>query len=296
MTVPEAAPIRLHEDPALFREAVNYTAAATGFVPRLIEKDYFCTVLLQHLAEAGGGLVFKGGTCLAKVHAEFYRLSEDLDFAIPTPVDASRVERRRRVAESKAAIAAIGELLPGLRVLTALTGANDSTQYAAVIGYASLLSRQEESIKIEVGLREPLLTPAVPGEARTLLHDPISGSPLVTALIVPCLSRAEAMAEKLRAALSRREAAIRDYYDIDHAVRRQGIEVLEPELIGLLRKKLAVAGNNPVDVSPARLAALRPQLESQLKAVLRARDFGEFDLDRAFATLAKVAAELGRTP
>ncbi len=292
----EAAPIRLHEDPALFREAVNYTAAATGFVSRLIEKDYFCTVLLQHLAEAGGGLVFKGGTCLAKVHAEFYRLSEGLDFVIPTPVDASRAERRRRVAESKGSIASIGERLPGLHVITALTGANDSTQYTAVIGYASLLGRREETIKIEVGLREPLLTPAVPGEARTLLHDPISGSPLVPALTVPCLSRAEAMAEKLRAALSRREAAIRDYYDIDHAVRRQSVGVLEPELIGLLRKKLAVTGNDPVDVSPARLAVLRPQLESQLKAVLRARDFGEFDLDRAFATVAKVAAELGRTP
>lgn len=30
MTVTEAAPIRLREDPALFRETVNYTAAATG--------------------------------------------------------------------------------------------------------------------------------------------------------------------------------------------------------------------------------------------------------------------------
>ena len=28
-------------------------------------------------------LVFKGGTCLSKVHADFYRLSEDLDLIIP---------------------------------------------------------------------------------------------------------------------------------------------------------------------------------------------------------------------
>jgi hypothetical protein len=296
MSVPEAPPIRLHQDLALFREAVTYTAAETGFAPRLIEKDYFCTVLLQHLAGAGCGLVFKGGTCLAKVHAGFYRLSEDLDFVIPTPVDASRAERSRRAAGSKTAVAKIRGPLPGLYVITALTGANDSTQYNGVIAYRSLLEDREETIKMEVGLREPLLTPAVPGEVRTLLLDPISGSPLAPALTVPCLSRVEAMAEKLRAALSRRGAAIRDYYDVDHAVRRLSLDVLDPELVGLVREKLAVTGNDPVDVSPARLAALRPQLESELKAVLRARDFAEFDLDRAFATVAEVAAALGRTP
>jgi predicted nucleotidyltransferase component of viral defense system len=296
MSVTDMAPIRLHEDPVLFREAVNYTAADTGFPSRLIEKDYFCTVLLQHLAGAECGLVFKGGTCLAKVHAEFYRLSEDLDFIIPTPVDASRAERSRRAAESKVAVAGIGERLPGLRAITALTGANHSMQYIGVIGYTSLLGRQAETIKIEVGLREPLLTPAIRGEAKTLLLDPLSGSPLTPALILPCLSRMEAMAEKLRAALSRREIAIRDFYDIDFAVRTLALRVLEPELLGLVRQKLAVPGNDPVDVSPDRLAALRPQLEPQLKAVLRAADFAEFDLDRAFATVAEVASELGQTP
>ena len=296
MIVPEVPPIRLHQDPALFREAVNYTAAATAFPSRLIEKDYFCSVLLQHLAGAGCGLVFKGGTCLAKVHAGFYRLSEDLDFVIPTPVDASRAERSRRAAESKAAVAEIGERLPGLRVITALTGANDSTQYIGVIGYTSLLGRQEETIKIEVGLREPLLTPTIGGAAQTLVLAPRSGSPLVPALTLPCLSREEAMAEKLRAALSRREIAIRDFYDIDYAVRKLSLPVLEPELLGLVKQKLNVPGNDPVDVSPARLAALRPQLEPQLQSVLRARNFAEFDLDRAFATVAEVAAALDRTP
>lgn len=38
--------IRLHEDAALFREALSFTAARTGFPAGLIEKDYFSTVLL----------------------------------------------------------------------------------------------------------------------------------------------------------------------------------------------------------------------------------------------------------
>src|SRR3972149_5946169 len=92
----ESPAIRCHEDVALFREAVNFTAAETAFPPRLIEKDYFCSVLLEYLAVTESSLVFKGGTCLTKVYAGFYRLSEDLDFAISTSVDASRRERRRR--------------------------------------------------------------------------------------------------------------------------------------------------------------------------------------------------------
>lgn len=292
----EPPPIRTHEDPALFREAVNYTAAETGFPARLIEKDYFCTVILQHLVETECGLVFKGGTCLAKVHAGFYRLSEDLDFVIPTPVDASRAERSRRASASKAAVAEIAKQWPGLRVVTPLTGANASTQYIGAIGYTSLLGRQAETINIEVGLREPLLTPTIGGAAQTLMLAPRSGSPLVPAVTLPCLSQKEAMAEKLRAALSRREVAIRDFYDIDYAVRNLSLRVLEPELLGLVRRKLEVPNNDPVDVSPARLAVLRPQLEPQLQSVLRARNFAEFDLDRAFTIVAEVAAALGRTP
>jgi len=86
--------VRVHEDLSLFREAVNFTTAETGFASRLIEKDYFCTVLLACLAsEMDDKLVFKGGTCLAKVHADFYRLSEDLDFVIPVPVTSTRSQR-----------------------------------------------------------------------------------------------------------------------------------------------------------------------------------------------------------
>jgi predicted nucleotidyltransferase component of viral defense system len=293
MTVPDAVPLQAHQDPALFREAVTYTAAETGFVPRLIEKDYFCTVLLQHLAAAGSTLVFRGGTCLAKVHIGFYRLSEDLDFVIPTATSATRSDRSRRAWAAERAVTAIGGALPGLRVAEPLTGANASAQYNAVIAYRSLLGPQEETVKIEVGLREPLLSPAVREQAHTLLLDPVSGSPLAPVIPLPCLSRREAMAEKLRAALSRREPAIRDFYDVDHAVRRLGFPVLEPGFVALVAKKLRMPGNGPVDVSTARLAALRPQLEAQLKPVLRGADFALFDLDRAFRSVAEVAAALG---
>jgi hypothetical protein len=63
-------PIRLHqENPRLFKEAIGFTAAETGFIPRLIEKDYFCSVVLEDLASLHAANIFKGGTLLAKVHS-----------------------------------------------------------------------------------------------------------------------------------------------------------------------------------------------------------------------------------
>jgi predicted nucleotidyltransferase component of viral defense system len=286
--------IRLHEDTVLFREAVNFTAAQTLFLPRLIEKDYYCTVLLDHLAAADSSLVFKGGTCLAKVHAGFYRLSEDLDFVIPTPLSASRSERRNLAAGFKKAVIKLPTMVGAFRVLEPPVGANNSKQYVAVIGYRSLISKQEEIIKIEVGLREPLLTQILTtSEARTILLDPISGESMVRVLPIPCISRSEAMAEKLRAALSRREVAIRDFFDIDYAVRNFGFNPLEANIIEMVRQKLAVPDNEPVDVSPDRLASLRQQLDSQLKPVLRVDDFVAFDLDRAFRIVSDVVAMIG---
>lgn len=155
MSRPEAGGVSLHLDPVLFREAVSFTAAQTALAPNLIEKDYFCTLLLERLAAAEGMLVFKGGTCLAKVHAGFYRLSEDLDFAI----------------------------------------------------------------------------------------------------------------------------------------RRLGLQQDE-ELIGLVRRKLVVPGNEPVDLSGERREILQRQIESELKPILRPADFAEFDLDRSFEAVSAMAIRI----
>jgi len=190
----------------------------------------------------------------------------------------------------KEAVEQLPERLPGFRLIDPLKGANNSTQYIAVVGYPSLIRQQEETVKIEVGLREPLLTPMVKGPVRTIMLDPVSGKPLVHPFPVRCISKREALAEKFRAALSRREAAIRDFFDIDYAVRRLGLRPRAAAFIRLIRHKLDVPGNDPIDVSGERLKALREQLESQLKPVLRAKDFSEFDLDRAFRTVADVAA------
>jgi len=290
MSTTEPSANNVHEDVALFRAAVQFTAAQSGFVPRLIEKDYFCTILLAYLSkEAGDDLVFKGGTCLAKVHSELYRLSEDLDYAISVPVKTSRAERSQRTESVRSALSGLKNAIPAYRVVDALKGANQSKQYIAVVEYKSLLSEQEETIKIEISLRESLLMPAVVGQARTLLLNPLTSRAMVSPIHVSSIAKTEALAEKFRAALSRREPAIRDFYDIDHAVRKGGLRTDDGALIGQVKRKLTVPGNEPVNVSEQQLAVLWRQLEPQLRPVLREQDFAEFDLDRAFKIVADMA-------
>ena len=284
--------LRLHEDRERFGEALNFTEAETNFPARLVEKDYFCTVILEYLAARVPDLVFKGGTCLAKIHANFFRLSEDLDFVIPVTTSSARTRRRKLIAPVKEAFARLPRGCPCFRIAEPLEGANNSTQYVGSISYRSLPTGQPELIKIEVALREPLLTPPISAEARTALLNPLTERDIVALVSVRCISKLEAFAEKFRAALSRREVAPRDFFDLDYAVRKLELQPDDAELVQLVRQKLAVAGNAPVDVSEARLKELCQKAEPQLRPVLRPGDFAEFDLPRAFRLVADMAAKV----
>lgn len=115
----------------------------------------------------------------------------------------------------------------------------------------------------------------------------------VPPLTLSCIAKTEALAEKFRAALSRREPAVRDFYDIDYAVRKEEFRYNTSEFIAQVRQKLQIPGNDPVDVSERRLTNLRRQVEPQLKPVLREKDFVDFDLEHAFKIVVEVAKAVG---
>jgi hypothetical protein len=129
--------------------------------------------------------------------------------------------------------------------------------------------------------------------ARTVLLDPVSGSAQLESVAVKCLSLIESFAEKFRAALSRRDAAIRDFFDIDYPVHRRSLVSVDSELLDLIRRKLAVPGNEPIDISPSRVARLSRQVDLHLKPVLRDADLTKFDLERAVRTVTEVGLMLG---
>jgi predicted nucleotidyltransferase component of viral defense system len=275
-----------HEDSVRLRAALALAEATTGFSQRLIEKDYYCSVMLRDLSGPFDvGLVFKGGTCLSKVHAEFFRLSEDLDFCVSLPANATPRERRAAAAPVKTRLTSVLDRLPCFRVAEALQGHNGSRQYNGRFAYRSVVTGEDEFIKLEVSLREPVLFPAEVLPARTMLLDPDSGGPAFPHVSIRVLSLREAYAEKIRAALTRREPAIRDFFDIDSAVERGLFDPSNREFLDLVKRKLAILVGHSIDTSDGRVAVLRGQIEAHLRPVLRGEDYERFKLDRVIALL-----------
>lgn len=282
-----------HHDAEQFRQALSYTQTDRGFSARLIEKDYYCSVVLHDLLPLfETGLIFKGGTSLSKVHADFYRLSEDLDFVFDVPPDAARSARRELIKPVKEHLEALPQRLPFFLVPEPLAAHNQSTQYIGTIRYRSCLTDQEESIKVEIGLREPVLQPQQRRLAQTMLINPSRQAPAINPVSVEVLSLLETYAEKIRAALSRRIPAIRDFFDIDYAIRADLLSVHDPTLIDLVARKLDVSGADSMDITQQCLKKLQLQLQPQLRPVLNNSDFNTFDLDRAFQCVCDLHSRL----
>ena len=279
-------------DPDPFLAALKYSEANTGFNRSLIERDYYCSLILQYLFQQDSPLVFKGGTCLGKVYVSFYRLSEDLDFVIPVTAETTRVQRRAEMGQVKAAFENIQSIIPGVDISERLTGHNNSRQYIGYLSYRSVVIDKLERIKVEIGLREPLLQPSEKRAASTLAVNPFNRQPLISVFSISAMSLKEMYAEKLRAAMTKREPAIRDFFDLFYAVREGLLNIQGPDLISMVKAKLEVPGNDPIDLSASRKDDLDRQMETRLKPVLRAKDFSRFNLDEIFSLVHAVAKEL----
>jgi len=271
-----------HEDVEEFRAALTYTRGKTGFSAELIEKDYFCSLVLQALyTELPHNLVFKGGTCLNKVYMGFFRLSEDLDFSISTPDGSNRTDRSRLIQPIKTFIDRIATEIPQCKITQPLLGANNSTQYIAEIHYTSVFSSDPGKIKIDIGLIEPLLEASVTAQASTLVMSPFSGKALLLGISVKCMSWHETLAEKIRAMFTRKEVAIRDFFDFWHAKRNIKVIFDESMIISMAVKKIAVSPYPFAALSSERISQLEKQLITDLKPVLTEESFRQFSLPEA---------------
>jgi hypothetical protein len=99
----------------------------------------------------------------------------------------------------------------------------------------------------------------------------------------------EAYAEKVRAALTRTEPAIRDLFDLFYAVYKMNLDFEAPDFLIMVKKKLGVPGITPVDISLEYRRELDRQVEGQLRPVLRPADFDSFNMDEAFALIGRIS-------
>lgn len=286
----------IHRNQESFLSAIYKTANRFGFIESLIKKDYYLSLIRSHISVNVPSLVFKGGTSLNKVHVGFYRLSEDLDFCISTPLNSARTTRSNAVLEVKELISEIPNHHPCLSVSKPMRGYDNSHHYSVEFTFGSAVSRESESIKVEISLREPILESPVMGSAATLILESLSGSadyPSASHRIhVNTLSIYETYAEKVRAALTRREAAIRDFFDLDYAYQNDILDFASQRFLSLVSHKLL---NNRSTVRlPDRttLLLLSQQMETHLMPVLEESQYVQFDLERPVTLLQEITTKI----
>lgn len=257
-------------------------AGKMKFRPAIVEKDYYLTVILNNIETLlTDKIVFKGGTLLNKAHLNYHRLSEDLDFTY----NAKFTTRSQR---SKA-ITPIREKMPSFLKALDLTsdkpqgeGFNNSRQYVFKVKYPSVLMVKDDMVKIEISLHQPPIEKPVNTEIKHFYQDPFTGEDLFPSGKVLSLSWKEAVAEKLKAAISRKEVAIRDYYDLWY-VAESGFDFYDKNFIKLFKRKVVDEGyagdyKENFGLSADKISFLRKQIDDLLKPVIRSGEI--FDLDR----------------
>ena len=210
----------LHKNRDEFFEILMQTSAQTGFPLLLLEKDYYITLILSDANALSEGLVFKGATCLSKIYFSYYRLSEDIDFSFLMPEGKiSRTVRRKLIEPVKDKIKNYAEKLNLEVGKGSGIGHKESTQYIFYLDYESVVVHKKQFIKMEVGLRYNPILPVQKHEVTHKFIHPFTGKPLFGCGKINCLALNELVAEKMRAAATRRIIAPRDFYDLGFLIK-----------------------------------------------------------------------------
>jgi len=169
-------------------------------------------------------------------------------------------------------------------------GYNNSTQYVFELLYPSFISGKDEKIKIEISLRQrPIDKPAY-NVIQHFYKDPFTGKDLVPRNKILSLSLKEAVAEKLKAAITRKDKAIRDYYDL-WWIARNKFNFHDEHFFDLFKKKLKGEGykgdyESNFGLSEKETEGLQRQIATDLMPVIR---IGEaFDLNEVFKLFNKI--------
>ncbi len=179
--------------------------------------------------------------------------------------------------------------MPGLLKLLELKsekpegeGFNNSTQYVFNISYPSFITGKDENIKLEVSLRQTPIDKPVHNVITHFYKDPFTGEDLIPKNKILSLTLNEAVAEKLRAAITRKDVAIRDYYDL-WFIAEAKFDFKDKHFLSIFEKKLEsekykgdYSHNFGLDQKAIEL--LRKQVGTELIPVIRVGE--SFDLDK----------------
>lgn len=266
------------------------------FRPAIIEKDFYITILLNNVnTKLSDRIAFKGGTLLNKIYFDYKRLSEDLDFTYISGDNLdTRAKRSRAIKPIKDKMP---EFLKNLKLKSPEPegkGFNESKQYIFRIEYPSIVTNKKELIKLEISLRQFPIEQPVQNRVNHFFQDPFTEEDLIPTNKVLSLTLMEAVAEKLKAAVTRRDLAIRDYYDLWH-ISEKKFDFKNKDFIRIFKKKLKEEGfkedyRENFGLDERAIASLTKQVDSALIPVIRINEY--FDLEKVLKRFNKILSAI----
>lgn len=240
------------------------------------EKDFLLTLILIKFGEKYPNLIFKWGTCLNKTYFPYFRLSEDLDFVINQ--DLGRSARQTLLREYEESFVSDLRLL-GLTLRAERTKYDEHRLAMFTFEYSSIFDSSLQTIKIDISLKSSLICPTKKLPIKSVYTDQFLEEPIFSQdHTINCIDLTESVAEKMRAALTRREPAIRDFFDIWYVRSFSDFDFERDEFCSLLRYKLAEVQYEYTLETNYDL--LRRQIETDLRPVLT--DNYGFDFDTIY--------------
>ena len=145
----------LHEDKKQFFHVINRVSYQTGRMGKMIEKDYYVTMILRLLSSKMPFVVFKGGTSLSKCYKVISRFSEDIDITVDHGLSQGQKKKLKY-----GIVDAIRQMELKILNLDETRSRRDYNRY--IIAYESVLPKLNEMVQPVIFLETSFTTIAFP--------------------------------------------------------------------------------------------------------------------------------------
>lgn len=145
----------LHEDKKQFSHIINRVSYQTGRMGKMIEKDYYVTMILRLLSSEMPFVVFKGGTSLSKCYKIISRFSEDIDVTVDQNLSQGQKKKLKY-----GIVDAIQQMGLEILNLNETRSRRDYNRY--IVAYESVLPKLNETVQPVIYLETSFTTIAFP--------------------------------------------------------------------------------------------------------------------------------------
>jgi len=221
---------------------INKLANSEGVRQQQIENDYIISWVLWGIYNNDtlkDALIFKGGTCIKKVHVEDYRYSEDMDFTLNPDMeqDISDDEIYSAFDEIFAEIKEAANI--DLSIPEDSKEVHESDSIKFFIEYAGSLGGKGDHVKTDISRGEKLESNV---EQRKMLNR-YSDLAEEGEITIQSYGLKEIVIEKMAALMGR--TMPRDLYDFEYLTSMEGIEL--QDVFYEFQRKAEHKGHNPAE-------------------------------------------------